>query len=112
MKGLAGKIALFGALFFAVAAVALLPALAPPKAGAVRESTSENLEYDASFTAIVQGSCVGRPGAYRLPYGCTYGELFALAAVSAPPAEYAADAPVSFADAVLIGGEYYIYLVL
>ena len=111
MKALLGKAALFGALFFAVAAASLLPRLAPPKADAVREGASARLSYDAAVTAIVQGSGAERPGAYRIAYGCTYGELFALAGAE-PPAGYEPSAPVSFEDAVLAGGEYYIYLVL
>ena len=111
MKALLGKIALFGALFLAVAAVSLLPSLAPPKAGATREQADAELPYEAVLTVVVQGNDVGKPGTYRIPYGCTYGELFALAEVG-PTSAYDAEAPVSFADAVLVGGEYYIYLVL
>lgn len=107
-----GKAALFGALFLAVAAVSLLPAPAPPKVDATRETTEGALSYDASFAVIVQGDGAGRPGAYRIPFGCTYGELFELAAVSEPPPEYETEDPVSFADAVLVGNEYYIYLIL
>ena len=70
MKALFGKIALFGALLLAAAAVSLLPSLAPPKAGATRETTDAGLPYDASYNVV------------------------------------------SFADAVLVGGEYYIYFVL
>lgn len=110
MKTLLGKIALFGALLLAAAAVSLLPSLAPPKADATREGTGASLQYKAEYTVVVQESDGGY-GTYRVPYGCTYGELFALASVE-PPAGYDLCAPVSFADAVLVGGEYYIYLVL
>ena len=111
MKALFGKIALFGALLLAAAAVSLLPSLAPPNAGATRETTDAGLPYDASYNVLIRGDEVGSPGVYRIPYGCTYGQLFAFASVE-PPAGYDLSASVSFADAVLVGGEYYIYFVL
>ena len=110
MQALFRKIALFGALLLAAASVSLLPSFAPPKADATREEAGVTLQYKAEYTVVVQEN-EGGYGTYRVPYGCTYGELFALASVE-PPAWCDLDAPVSFADAVMVGGEYYIYLVL
>lgn len=111
MKALFGKIALFGALLARCRGCLASPVARPAQSGATRETTDAGLPYDASYNVLIRGDEVGSPGVYRVPYGCTYGQLFAFASVE-PPAGYDLSAPVSFADAVLVGGEYYIYFVL
>lgn len=111
MKSLWGRVAFFGALLLIAAAAALLPSVAPPRETPVWERTQAQGEYDAVLHVIVQGEGVGKPGVYNVPYGCTYGELFELAQAEESE-RYDADRPVSFSGAVLIGGEYYIYLVI
>lgn len=110
MKG-ALKAALCGGAFIAcAAAAALLPATAPPRARPVYEGASLSVAYEGDISVIVQGD-VSRPGRYRVAYGCTYAELFALAGARSCGG-YDLSAPLSFEDAVLADGEYCLFIVV
>ena len=102
---------LFGALTVIVAAASLLPPLSAPALDAAHRSVEEEISFDGSVRVVVQGACVGKPGSYRVPFGCTYGELFALAEVEQVPAGIDPGAEIPFSDAVLADGEYCVYLV-
>ena len=112
MKNFPVQIAVFLALLFLVTAASIVPAIAPPKTDAMYVPAEESFSFDPTLVVSVAGDCVGKPGTYRIAYGCTYGELFLLAGVIAPPDGYCLTDPVSMAEAVLLGDEYIIYLVL
>lgn len=102
---------LCAALLLAAAAAAVLCRLAPPrKEGFGQESVSA--AYEGHYNAVVFGEDVkdeGKP--VRVPYGTTYGELFARLGVQGAEG-YDLAAPLRFEDAVLAGGEYYLYIVV
>ncbi len=95
----------------AVALAAFLSAGAPPKKEPLYHAVEGELAFDDAINVLIQGDSVGSPGAYRLPRRSTYGELFALANVRENDA-YDPQDYIRFEDAVLLGGEYYVYIVL
>ena len=100
-----------GVAFFAGGgAAARVPAAAPPRARPVYEGASLSVAYEGDISVIVQGD-VSRPGRYRVAYGCTYAELFALAGARSCGG-YDLSAPLSFEDAVLADGEYCLFIVV
>ncbi len=64
------------------AAVALLPALSPPRQEGFASPVRQSAPFDGYLYAVVQGEGVAFPGSYRIARGTTYGELFALAGFS------------------------------
>ena len=112
MKGRLLAAVAAAALVLIVAAAALLPSPAPPRTEGLGGKTHSAAAYDDTLNAVVFGENVLHEGrTFRVPYGCTYGELFALAGAE-DVAGYDLQAPLSFADAVLLGGEYYLYIVV
>lgn len=95
-----------------VAAIALLPVATTPSGLPIKTRTSAEIVYAPAMHVIVQGDCVSNPGAYTLPFGSTYRELFCVAGVVDPPSKIDAEAKIAYDDVVLIDGTYYIYLVL
>ena len=95
----------------AVALAAFLSAGAPPKKEPLYHAVEGEWAFDDAINILIQGDSVGSPGAYRLPRRSTYGELFALANVRENDA-YDPQDYIRFEDAVLLGGEYYVYIVL
>lgn len=94
-----------------IAALGVLPFLSLPlRSGRVWEPVEEKVAYDGTIAVVVRGD-VEHPGTYHVPYDATYAEIFALAGAQAPVGISASD-PIDFADAVLIGDEFYIWLVL
>lgn len=77
-------------------AVALLPAIAPPKQEGLFTLVRQSAPFDGYLYAIVQGEGVAFPGSYCIPHGTTYGELFALAG-------YAGSSPYPLDEAVRLG---------
>ncbi len=94
-----------------VACVALSRAEAPPRTDKLYSDIDITDSYDGEICVWIQGEGVENPGMYRLPYGSTYGDLFLLARAEGSTVYDPSDR-ISFADAVLIGGEYCIYIVI
>lgn len=111
MKGLFTDILLIICLI-AVLAAAVLPSVAEPKANAVLQKEEAEFSFDGTFDVIVLGENVSAPGRYTLEYGATYGELFSVAGVQEIPAGFDCNARVRMTDAVLVDGEYVLYLIL
>ena len=99
-----------GAFLAGGGGAALRRAAAPPRARPVYEGASLSVAYEGDISVIVQGD-VSRPGRYRVAYGCTYAELFALAGARSCGG-YDLSAPLSFEDAVLADGEYCLFIVV
>lgn len=112
MKGLFTDILLVFCLIAVLAAVAILPSVAEPKTNAVLQKKEAEFSFDGTFDVIVQGDIVSAPGRYTFEYGATYGELFSVAGVQEIPSGFDCNARVCMRDAVLIDGEYVLYLIL
>lgn len=104
---------LFGALFFCIlAAAALLPSLAALREEPVSAGYAEQFSAESLVRVIVRGDASADGVQMLVPYGSTYGEVFALAGVAGDTAGYDLFAPLSFEDAYVIGGELCFYIVV
>ena len=112
MKELFLDIMLIICLVMVLASAAILPTVAEPKMDSFRQSDERKFSFDKAFDVIVQGENVSAPGRYTLEYGATYGELFSVAGVQEIPSGFDCNARVRMTDAVLIDGEYILYLIL
>ncbi len=112
MKELFLDIMLAVILIAVVAAAAILPSVAKPESGAVQQKDEAEFSFDDTFVVFVQGEGVSAPGRYTFAYGTTYGELFSVAGVREVPPEFDCNARVRMTDAVLVDGEYVLYLIL
>ena len=95
-----------------VVAAAILPSVAVPESEAVYQRGESAIPYGDTFDVIVQGEGVAAPGRYTFAYGVTYGEMFSVMGLSEVPDGFDGAARVRMTDAVLLDGEYVIYLVL
>lgn len=87
----------------------------PPQAlrvTGIYENVDKNIYYDSIVYVIVTGPNVGAPGTYAVHYGCTYEEIFLLAQTENYEDSFPPHAIISMVDAVLLGDEYYVYLVV
>lgn len=112
MKRLFSGICLAVVALIGIAAAVLLP---PPQAlrtDGVYERIGERIHYESDIFVIVTGPNISSPGTYSVSYDSTYKEVFALAGANGYEEYFAPDAKISMEDAVLIGGHYYIYLVV
>ena len=112
MREFIADLLLLACLIMVVAAAAILPSVAVPESEAVYQRGESAIPYGDTFDVIVQGEGVAAPGRYTFAYGVTYGEMFSAMGLSEVPDGFDGAARVRMTDAVLLDGEYVIYLVL
>ncbi len=69
------------------------------------------MEFEAKIKVMVMGEGAQNPGTFYVDRCATYGEIFTLAAVE-DTGNFVLQDTISFADAFLVGNEFYIILVV
>lgn len=112
MKNFLTDLLLFLLLLALTAAAVFAPAAAAPEAESVRQTAQAEFSRDGTLHVLLVEAAEGRTRYFSVEEGCSYAELFALAQLSSVPQGFDSAAPLSFSDAVLIGSEYYLYIVI
>ena len=112
MKTFLADLALFLVFLAGVAAAVFIPAAAAPAAQPVLQEAQCTFPRDGALRVFLVDASEGDFRYFTVDEDCTYGELFALAQEESVPEGFDLAAPLSFSDAVLIGSEYFLYIVI
>lgn len=111
MKKFLFDLIIFSVCLAGIAAAAFWPAAAPAVAPVYTRAESE-FSSKSILNVLLQDSKTGEERYFSVPADCTYGQLFDLAGTEDVGRLYDPEQKLSYADAVLIGREYYLYIVL
>ena len=111
MKKFLFDLIIFSVCLAGIAAAAFWPAAAPAVVPVYTRAESE-FSSKSILNVLLQDSKTGEERYFSVPADCTYGQLFDLAGTEDVGRLYDPEQRLSYADAVLIGREYYLYIIL